>query len=47
MSPAAVKSKKMHETIEFGREVLTSHEDSLKREWLETNGIGGFASSTM
>jgi len=37
----------MQETIEFGRDVLTSHEDSLKREWLETNGIGGFASSTI
>src|SRR5690348_12346616 len=37
----------MQEAIEFGREVLTSHGDSLKREWLETNGIGGFASSTI
>src|SRR6476660_8553752 len=37
----------MQEIIEFGREVLTSHGDSLKREWLETNGIGGFSSSTI
>ena len=37
----------MQETIEFGREVLASPEESLKREWLETNGIGGFASSTL
>ena len=35
------------EAIEFGREVLASAEESLKREWLETNGIGGFASSTI
>ena len=31
------------ETIEFGREVLASADESLQREWLETNGIGGFA----
>jgi glycogen debranching enzyme len=37
----------MQETIEFSREVLANQEDSLKREWLETNGIGGFASSTI
>ena len=37
----------MPEVIEFGREVLASQKDSLEREWLETNGIGGFASSTI
>ena len=37
----------MPEVIEVGREVLASPEDSLEREWLETNGIGGFASSTI
>jgi hypothetical protein len=31
----------MQETIEFGREVLANPEASLKREWLETNRIGG------
>lgn len=35
------------EAIEFGREILASEEGSLNREWLETNGIGGFASSTI
>ena len=33
--------------IEFGREILSSPEESLQREWLETNGLGGFASSTI
>ena len=37
----------MQEMIEFGREVLATPEESLRREWLETNGIGGFASSTI
>ena len=37
----------MRPTIEFGPEVLQSPEESLSREWLETNGIGGFASSTI
>ena len=37
----------MPEIVEFGREILASPEDSLEREWLETNGIGGFASSTI
>jgi predicted glycogen debranching enzyme len=33
--------------MEFGPEVLRSAEESLSREWLETNGIGGYASSTI
>jgi hypothetical protein len=33
--------------IQFGADVLRNPEASLKREWLETNGIGGFASSTI
>lgn len=33
--------------MEFGPEVLRNAEVSLRREWLETNGIGGFASSTL
>ena len=37
----------MQETTEFSREVLANQEDSLKRELVETNGIGGFASSTI
>lgn len=37
----------MEDIIEFGREVLSNSDKSLKREWLETNGIGGFSSSTI
>lgn len=33
--------------IEFNREALADIEGSLQREWLETNGLGGFASSTI
>jgi predicted glycogen debranching enzyme len=35
------------EPIEFGPEILGNVDASLEREWLETNGIGGFASSTI
>ena len=37
----------MPEIIEFGPDILASAQGSLEREWLETNGIGGFASSTI
>ncbi len=37
----------MPSRIEFGPDILHSPEESLSREWLETNGIGGFASSTI
>jgi len=33
--------------IQFGRDVCTNLNAALEREWLETNGLGGFASSTM
>ncbi|MGH9492379.1 MAG: glycogen debranching enzyme N-terminal domain-containing protein, partial [Terriglobales bacterium] len=33
--------------IEFGREVCGDLGSALSREWLETNGLGGFASSTI
>jgi predicted glycogen debranching enzyme len=33
--------------IYFGPDVCCNLEDGLAREWLETNGIGGFASSTV
>ncbi|MDQ1472497.1 MAG: hypothetical protein QOJ99_3977 [Bryobacterales bacterium] len=33
--------------ITFGRDVCGNLEAGLTREWLETNGIGGFASSTV
>ncbi|MFI5323565.1 MAG: glycogen debranching enzyme N-terminal domain-containing protein, partial [Thermodesulfobacteriota bacterium] len=34
-------------TIEFGREICCELGNSDKREWLVTNGIGGFASGTV
>ena len=33
--------------IKFDSEICTNFEEALSREWLETNGIGGFASGTV
>src|SRR3990172_4596158 len=33
--------------IEFSRDVCGNLDVALKREWLKTNGLGGFASSTI
>ncbi len=33
--------------IEIGTEICANFESSSKREWLETNGIGGYASSSI
>ena len=33
--------------FKFDREICTNFEESTSREWLETNGIGGFASGTI
>src|SRR5580700_6123313 len=33
--------------IRFGRDVCDNLNEALRREWLETNGIGGYASSTI
>jgi predicted glycogen debranching enzyme len=33
--------------IEFGEEVCRDPKEATAREWLETNGLGGFASSTL
>jgi len=33
--------------IRFGEEICTNLDAALRREWLETNGIGGFASGTV
>ena len=33
--------------IRFAEEICTNLDAALRREWLETNGIGGFASSTV
>ncbi|MEM3627506.1 MAG: amylo-alpha-1,6-glucosidase [Candidatus Bathyarchaeia archaeon] len=34
-------------TINLNREILSNFEDALKREWIITNGLGGYASSTV
>ena len=36
----------LHAEVQFGREILGSLELAESREWLVTNGIGGFASGT-
>src|SRR5215470_12260237 len=33
--------------IQFDRRICTDLEEASGREWLETNGLGGFASSTI
>lgn len=33
--------------ITLGEEICRDPDSSLQREWLETNGIGGFASATI
>src|SRR6185436_13923494 len=33
--------------ISFDAEICTNFEEATSREWLETNGIGGFASGTI
>ncbi len=33
--------------IEFTKETCGNLDAALRREWLETNGLGGFASSTI
>ena len=33
--------------ISFNEEICTNFQEAVTREWLETNGIGGFASSTI
>lgn len=56
IQPAAVKlfikkvttsSSRNVKMIEFGREICTDLNKSETREWLETNGIGGYASGTI
>ena len=37
----------MNQTLEFGREFCGNLEAAESREWLVTNGIGGFASGTI
>jgi len=33
--------------IQFNKEMCGNLEGAVRREWLETNGLGGFASSTI
>ena len=33
--------------IQFSKEICGDLDQALRREWLETNGLGGFASSTI
>jgi predicted glycogen debranching enzyme len=33
--------------IDFHEDICRNLDDALTREWLETNGLGGFASSTI
>ena len=33
--------------VQFGREICGSLSEASEREWLVTNGIGGFASGTV
>jgi len=33
--------------ISFDQETLHNLDSALRKEWLETNGLGGFASSTI
>jgi hypothetical protein len=33
--------------IEFSEQICADFNESISREWLETNGLGGFASSTI
>ena len=33
--------------IEFGPEICRDFQAATKKEWLETNGIGGYAASTI
>lgn len=33
--------------IRFGKDVCGNLEVALRREWVETNGLGGFGSSTI
>ena len=33
--------------IQLGPEICSDLDSALQREWLETNGLGGFASSTV
>jgi glycogen debranching enzyme len=44
---SAVATRQSESKIEFTREALRDVERASRKEWLETNGIGGFASSSI
>jgi predicted glycogen debranching enzyme len=43
----AIEHAQLPAPIELGRDVLASFAESSRREWLVTNGIGGFAAGTL
>jgi predicted glycogen debranching enzyme len=48
MQPAAPQSQRRYTpSVRFGRELCGTLESAEQREWLVTNGIGGFASGTV
>ena len=47
MEPLVVNAATLPSFIEFGRETCCSLDAACDREWLVTNGIGGFASGTV
>src|SRR5207245_10160053 len=47
LAPVKPAAASIAPAIDFGREICGSLEADEQREWLVTNGIGGFASSTI
>src|SRR6266545_8351644 len=45
--PYAVRNTQYATSISFGREVCGNLDAALRREWLVTNGLGGYASGTL
>ncbi len=46
-TPGANKTTREKTMISFDHETLCNPDSALRKEWLETNGLGGFASSTI
>src|SRR5690349_19960876 len=45
--PAATTAAHKTPLVSFGREICGDLTSALRREWLMTNGLGGYASSTI
>jgi hypothetical protein len=45
--PLVARGPALMPTVRFGRELCGTLESAEQREWLATNGIGGFASGTV